>query len=331
MGAWLLRRLAGMVPMLIGISLVSFAVLHLAPGDPVDQAGAFMNAEIDPLAQQRLREVYGLDRPLHVQFVDWLGRMARLDFGVSMSTDRRPVLDKVLEALPVTLGFNAVSLLLVLLIAVPVGVHSAVRAGSRIDRLLTVVVFVGFSTPSFWLALMLMMLLGVQLGWLPVSWAGMPRWGEVGVAAWFGALLRHGAVPMFCMSFGALAGFSRYMRASMRDALGQDYVLAARSRGRSEWGAVWRHAFRNALLPLITLLGLSLPGLIGGSVILETVFAIPGMGRLFFDAVYGRDFTTIMGILTMGAVLTLVGNLLADVGYALADPRIRRQTEGSHA
>jgi peptide/nickel transport system permease protein len=320
-----------MVPMLIGISLVSFAVLHLAPGDPVDQAGAFMNAEVDPQAQARLREVYGLDRPLHVQFVDWLGRMARLDFGVSMSTDRRPVLDKVLEALPVTLGFNIISLLLVLAIAIPVGVHSAVRSGSRIDRLLTVVVFVGFSTPSFWLALMLMMLFGVQLGWLPVSWAGMPRWGEVGFGTWLAALVEHGVVPMFCMSFGALAGFSRYMRASMRDALGQDYVLAARSRGRSEWGSVWRHGFRNALLPLITLLGLSLPGLIGGSVILETVFAIPGMGRLFFDAVYGRDFTTIMGILTMGAVLTLVGNLLADVGYALADPRIRRQTEGSRA
>lgn len=331
MGMWLLRRLLGMAPMLLGISIVSFGVLHLAPGDPVDQAGAFMNAEVDPQAQQRLREIYGLDQPLHVQFADWLGRLARLDFGVSMSTDRRPVIEKVMEALPVTLGFNIVSLLLVLLVAIPVGVHSAVRAGSRADRLLTVLVFVGFSTPSFWLALMLMMLLGVQLGWLPVSWAGMPRWGDVGLGVWLVELVRHGVVPMFCMSFGALAGFSRYMRASMREALGQDYVLAARARGRSEWGAVWRHAFRNGLLPLITLLGLSLPGLIGGSVILETVFAIPGMGRLFFDAVYGRDFTTIMGILTMGAVLTLVGNLLADLGYAMADPRIRRRTEGSRA
>lgn len=324
-----LRRVLGMIPMLIGISLMTFLVLRLAPGEPVDQAAAFMDAQVDPLVHERLRAIYGLDRPLGEQFVDWMSRVARLDFGLSMSTDRRPVTDKVMEALPITIGFNVASLLLVLLLSIPLGVYSAVRSGSAWDRALTVLVFVGFSTPSFWLALMLMLLLGVQLGVLPVSWAGMPAWGQVSTWVWTVELFRHAAVPLFCMSFGSLAVFSRYMRASMRDVLGQDFVLAARARGRSIWPAVWRHAFPNALLSIITLLGFSLPGLISGSVILETVFAIPGMGRLFFEAVFARDYTMIMGMLTIGAVLTLFGNLLADLGYAWADPRIRQQTEGS--
>lgn len=329
MTRYLIARLLGMIPMLIGISLLSFMIMQLAPGSPVEQAGAFMNAEASEQMGQTFRELYGLDRPLLEQYGDWLSRLVRLDFGLSMSLDRRPVLDKIVEALPLTVALNALSLLLVLALSIPIGVFSAARQQSIADRILTVIVFVGFSTPSFWLALLLMMLFGIQLGWLPVSWAGMPRLGEVSTWVWFQEAVRHSILPVFCYSFGGLAVFSRYMRASMRDVLGTEFMTAARARGWSEWQAIWRHAFPNALLPLITLLGLSLPGLIGGSVILEQVFAIPGMGRLFWEAVMSRDYTLVMGVLTIGAVLTLIGNLLADIGYAVADPRIRHQQEST--
>lgn len=329
MWSYLLKRLLGMVPMLVGISLISFMVLQLAPGKPTDQAGAMMAADVDARVYEQLNEIYGLDRPLHEQYWSWLTRMVQLDFGRSMSVDRRPVIDKIAEAAPLTIGLNLASLGLILLFSIPLGVFSAVRSGSWLDRLLTVFVFVGFSTPSFWLALILMMVLGVQLGWLPVSWAGMPDHGAVPFGTWCVELLRHGLLPVFTMSFAALAVFSRYMRASMREAMSQEFVLSARAKGMDEWRAVWGHAFPNALLPLITLLGLTVPTLIGGSVILETVFAIPGMGRLFINSVYIRDYTLIMGNLTIVAVLTLLGNLLADLGYGLADPRIRQQTEGA--
>ncbi len=317
-----------MIPMMIGISLVSFLVIQLAPGKPTDQAQMFMSSELDNSVYERLEEIYGLNDPLHVQYWNWLSRMATLDFGLSMSTDRRPVIDKIADAMPLTIALNVVSLFVVLLISLPLGVYSSVRQGTVLDRLLTVFVFVGFSTPSFWLALMLMIVLGIQLGWFPVSWAGMPRWGDVSAFAYAREAVYYGVLPVFVYSFSALAVFSRYMRASMREALSQDFVLAARAKGLAEWGAVWRHAFPNALLPIITLLGLTIPSLIGGSVILEQIFAIPGMGRLFWEAVLSRDYTLIMGVLTMGAMLTLVGNLVADLGYGLADPRIRQQTEG---
>jgi peptide/nickel transport system permease protein len=326
--AYATRRLLGMLPMLVGVSMVSFAVIRLAPGKPTDQAEMFMNARVDPTVYARLQEIYGLDKPLPVQYWNWLGRVARLDFGLSMSLDRRPVLDKIVEALPITVALNAVSMTLVLIIAIPIGVISAAKPGSLLDRALTVFVFLGFSTPAFWLALMLMIVLGVQLQWLPISWAGMPRWGQVSTAEYLIELLRHGAIPMICYTFGGLAALSRYMRAGTREALSQDYVLTARAKGLRPRAAVWGHAVPNALLPIITILGLMVPGIIGGSVILEQVFAIPGMGRLIWEAVVSRDYTLIMGELTIVAVLTLVGNLLADLGYGLADPRIRQQTEG---
>lgn len=324
----LAKRLLGLVPLLIGISLISFAVLQLAPGKPTDLPLEFSGTRVDPAVYQKLSQIYGLDQPLPIQYWNWLKRMAVLDFGLSMSLDRRPVIDKIAEALPLTIALNVISLAVVLAVSIPLGVYSAVRRGRWLDRVLTVFVFVGFSTPSFWLALMLMIVLGVHLGWLPISWTGMPRWGEVDAVTYLTAAARHGVLPIFCYSFGAFAAFSRYMRASMREALSQDYVVTARAKGASEWGTVWRHAFPNALLPIITLLGLTLPSLIGGSVVLEQVFAIPGMGRLFWEAVLSRDYTLIMGVLSMGAVLTLAGTVLADIGYALADPRIRSRAEG---
>ena len=324
MARYLARRLLFLVPLLLGITLICFLVIHVAPGGPVEMA-TDLNPKVTAEARARLRAYYGLDQPLHVQYLRWLGRVATLDFGDSFAPDGRPVIDKISERIPVTLGINVLSLALILAVAIPVGVYSAARHGSRFDRTATVVVFAGYSVPSFWLALLLMILFGVRLGWLPISGLVSLDHDSLSLAgrAWDRA--RHLVLPVFLSAFTGMAGMSRYMRSTMLEVIRQDYIAAARAKGLSERAVVFRHAMRNALLPVITILGLSVPGLIGGAVIFESIFAIPGMGRLFFHAVLSRDYPLVMGELTIGALLTLLGNLLADVGYALADPRIRKE------
>jgi len=319
-----LRRLILAVPLLLGITFVSFVVIHLAPGDPVDyQAGGELSGEAGAEAKQRLRKEFGLDQPLHVQYWRWLVRIVRLDFGRSFAPDGRPVLDKIGERLPITLALNVVELAIILLIAIPVGVLSATRQYSRFDKVTTVFVFVGFATPDFWLALLLMILFGVQLGWLPISglrdinWEYLPAWRQ----HW--DFVSHLIMPIVVATFGGLAGFSRYMRQSMLEVIRQDYVQSARAKGLAERVVIGKHALRNALLPIVTILGLSLPGLIGGSVIVEWTFAIPGMGQLMVQSVFMRDYPVIMGNLVIVATLTLVANLVADLSYGLVDPRIR--------
>jgi peptide/nickel transport system permease protein len=321
--AYLSKRLLMMIPLLLGITLISFVVIHLAPGEPTD-----LQTDLNPQAstelKERLRAQYDLDKPLYVQYGKWLGRLVRLDFGDSFSQDRRPVSDKIAERLPVTILINVLSIGLILAVSIPIGILSAVRRRSFFDQATTVFVFLGFATPSFWLALLLMDFLGVRLGLFPI--AGLKSLGyeymSFGARIW--DVAHHLILPVFVSAFGGLAGFSRYMRSNMLEVIRQDYILTARAKGLSEAVVICKHALRNALLPVITILGLSVPGLIGGSVIFETIFAIPGMGKLFYDGVMMRDYPLIMGILVIGAVLTLVGNLLADAGYALADPRIRK-------
>ena len=320
------RKVLWTVLVLLGITVISFGVIHLAPGSPTD-----METTLNPLAgeaaRKQLESLYGLDKPLYVQYWDWLTRIVQLDFGRSMSADSRPVLDKILERLPLTVGMNLVSLMLTLLIAIPIGVLSACRHNSLLDKTVTILVFLGFAMPSFWLALLLMLFFGIELQWLPLSgltsldFAQRDFWGKAA------DLASHLALPILVYTVGSLAGMSRYMRACMLEVLRQDYILTARAKGLSSAVVIWRHALRNALLPVITLLGLSVPGLIGGSVILESIFALPGLGQLFYAAVMARDYTMIMGNLVIGAVLTLAGNILADVCYGLADPRIRAAGE----
>src|SRR5262245_58839988 len=318
-----LRRLVLALPLLLGITFISFAVIHLAPGEPVDLQAGEMKAQSSAQARQLLREMYGLDKPLVVQYWNWLGRLVRLDFGRSFAPDGRPVLQKIGERLPVTLLLNIAELLIIVALAVPIGVFSATRQYSLFDKVTTVFVFVGFATPDFWLALLLMILVGTELGWLPISglrslnWEYMPAWRQ----HW--DFLSHLVLPILVATFGGLAGFSRYMRQSMLEVIRQDYIQSARAKGLSEGVVIGKHALRNALLPLVTILGLSLPGLIGGSVIVESIFAIPGMGQLMVQAVFERDYPVIMGNLVVVAVATLVANLLADVAYGVVDPRIR--------
>ena len=327
-GAGLVRRLVRktlwMLVVLWGITLVSFIVIHLAPGSPSDLQTT-LNPYAGEAARARLEALYGIDRPLHEQYLDWLSRIIRLDFGISMSSDARPVMEKIGERLPLTIGMNIASLLLTLLVAIPVGVLSAWKQGSFFDRGMTVLVFLGFAMPGFWLALLLMLHFGLEHPWLPISgltsldFESFSRWEKlVDIGS-------HLILPITVITVGSVAGMSRFMRASMLEVLRQDYILTARAKGLPTRLVIFRHALRNALLPVITLLGLSVPGLIGGSVIIETIFALPGLGQLFYTAVMARDYPLIMGNLVLGAILTLAGNIAADIGYGLADPRIRMQ------
>ena len=316
------RRVVLAIPLLLGITFISFTIIHLAPGDPTEVVVGDMKADAANV-QKVLREVYGLDKPLHVQYWNWLSRLVRFDFGRSFSPDGRLVLTKIGERLPVTLLLNVVEMLIIIAIAVPIGVLSATRQYSVFDKVTTIFVFVGFATPDFWLALLLMILFGVQLGWLPISGLRSLNWEYLSFWRQQTDFLGHLLMPILVATFGGLAGFSRYMRQSMLEVVRQDYIQSARAKGLTERAVIGKHALRNAMLPIVTILGLSLPGLIGCSVIVESIFAIPGMGQLMVQAVYERDYPVIMGNLVIVAVLTLIANLLADLAYGLVDPRIR--------
>jgi peptide/nickel transport system permease protein len=318
------RRLLLAIPLLIGITFISFLVIHLAPGDPGEIiTGGDPSTQANLKAIQQIRELYDLDKPLIVQYGKWLWRIARLDFGRSFSPDGRPVLDKIGERLPITLLLNVIEMLIILALAVPIGVLSATRQYSAFDKVTTVFVFVGFATPDFWLALLLMMLFGVQLGWLPISGLRSLNWEYLTFWKQQWDFASHLVLPIAVATFGGLAGFSRYMRQSMLEVIRQDYVQTARAKGLAEEVVIGKHALRNAMLPIVTILGLSLPGLIGGSVIVESVFAIPGMGQLMVQAAFERDYPVLMGNLVVVSSLTLLANLVADLAYGLVDPRIR--------
>lgn len=324
MNNYLIKRFLLLIPLLFGITLITFTVIHLAPGEPVEMQMA-MNPKVGKDARDRLRKFYGLDKPLHEQYFSWVGKMAHLDLGRSFSSDNRPVTQKINERLPVTLSLNFIALVLEFGLAIPIGVIAATHRDTWLDKAITVFVFIGFAVPTFWFALLLMYFLGVKYNLLPLS--GLHTLGSDSYSL-FRYMLdmgKHLIMPVMVASFGSLAGLSRYMRSSMINVIGQDFITTARAKGLPERVVIWKHAFRNALLPLITLLGFSIPGLIGGSVIFETIFAIPGMGQLFYQGVMARDYPVVMGILVIGAFLTLIGNMLADMCYAVADPRIRNQ------
>lgn len=319
---YILKRLFLMIPILLGITIISFAVMKMAPGDPTSLV-TDLNPNMNEEAINRIRAHYGLDQPWHIQYLKWLKNMLMLDFGTSFASDSRPVIDKILERIPITLLINVLSLVFILGISIPIGVMSAVKQNSLFDKGATIFVFLGFAIPTFWLALLLMILFGVQLNWLPISGFRSLNYADLSFFGKIGDIANHLILPVFVSAFGGLAGMSRYMRSNMLEVVRQDYITTARAKGLDERTVIFKHALRNALLPVITLLGLSVPGLIGGSVIFETIFAIPGMGQLFYQSVMMRDYPTIMGVLVIGAVLTLFGNLLADIMYSVADPRIR--------
>lgn len=318
---YILRRLLIMIPLLFGITIITFSVIHLAPGDAVE-VQTEMSLKASAQSRDNLRKLYGLDKPVHEQYFAWLGRFVRFDFGESF-VDGRKVTDKILERIPITLGINILSIFVILSIAIPIGVLSAIRQYSWFDKISTIFVFIGFSTPTFWLALLLMMLFGVYLGILPISGIQSLDTSDMNMFEKILDIAKHLILPVGVSAFGGVAGMSRYSRSSMLEVIRQDYIRTAWAKGLTESQVIIRHAFKNALMPIVTIIGLMIPALIGGSVIFETIFAIPGMGKLFYDSTLSRDYPTIMGILVIGSGLTLTGNLIADISYALVDPRIR--------
>jgi peptide/nickel transport system permease protein len=330
MKGYLVKRLLQIIPTLLGISLITFVIIQLAPGNPaflrlrMGGEGQVGETAISSQIVEQTKQLYGLDKPLPIQYLLWVKRVLTLDFGNSYK-DHRKVLEKIAERLPVTLQLNIISIFLVYLIAIPCGVFSATHSGSTPDRLLTLFFFLLYSLPGFWVAVVLIMFLGGGEFWdvfpiYGVSSVGSESWS---FPARFLDRLWHLTLPIICLTYGSLAYLSRLTRASLLEVIREDYVRTARAKGLSERVVIFKHAFRNALLPIITLLAFLLPAMFGGSVIIESIFSIPGMGQLAFEAVLSRDYPVIMAITTISALLTLVGLLLADILYAALDPRIK--------
>lgn len=319
---YIFKRLLFTVPMLIGISFITYLTIFLAPGGPAAGIMQDLNPKVSAEYKQKLVEHFHFDKPVHVQYAMWLSRMVRFDFGVSYK-DNQPVLKKILVRLPRTLLLTSLSLLFSFLLAVVIGIFSALKQNSLWDRGLTVFVFLGFSLPAYWVALLLMIGFGIHLGWFPITGFRSILADEMTPAQQVWDVARHMALPVIVTSLTSLAGLSRYMRNGMLEVIRQDYIRTARAKGLPEHKVILVHALRNTLIPVITLLGFSLPELISAGVIFETIFSYPGLGRLAYEATMSRDTFLIMPTVTLTALLTLVGNLVADVFYAYADPRIR--------
>ena len=309
---FIVRRLVLSVPILLLVSIMVFGLIHLIPGDP---ATVILGQEATPEIKAALRHELGLDQPIAVQYATWLGRVLRGDLGRSL-VDRTPVIDQIKQRLPVTLELTIGTFLVALLIALPAGILSATRRGSVVDYSSTLLALGGLSIPSFWLAIMFILFFAVRLRWLPAS-------GFVPLTQDPRANLAAMIMPMVATGIRESAALTRMLRSSMLEVLSADYVRTARGKGLSEWLVVMRHALRNALVPAVTSAGLLLAGLLGGLVITETVFAIPGFGRLIVEAIYQRDFVTVQGAVLVSALLVVLINLMVDVVYALIDPRIR--------
>ncbi len=311
MRRYVLRRLLLMVPTFLGITLLTFAVAQLAPGDPFQLDLETTGLSPEAIAQQRAHS--GLDAPIPLQFARWVTRVVRFDFGRSL-IDQRPVLEKLGEAMPRTALVAGLALILGFGLAVPLGVLLATNAKRRWARALEVLLLVAWSVPGFWIAVMLLMLFagGRYLDFFPVQ--GLADGGFV--------------LPVICLTWPTLVIATRQVRSAMEAALQQDYVKAARARGIPERRVIWRHALRNSLLPVITMLGLHLPHLVGGSVVIERIFGIPGMGLLAFESIGTRDYPTVMGVATVMALVTMASMLLVDLAYGFIDPRIRLERAG---
>lgn len=309
------RRTLQMIPMFFGITLVLFAVIQAAPGGP---EGALLESGrfIDPEVIEAYRARLGVDQSIPVQYVKWLSAVMTGDLGVSFSTTR-PVADMIRERLPATLELMGASFLLAAVLAFALGTLSAVRQYSVFDHVGTGLSFLGIAMPVFWFALILQLVFSVWLGWLPVS--GTRTVGDT--STW--DHLRHLILPGLVLSLRYVAGWSRYLRSSLLQVLRTDYVRTARAKGLPEYVVVGAHALRNALIPVVSVMALNLAGLFSGAVITETVFAWPGIGRMFVQAMFARDYPLLMGILLLGSMMVVLFNLLADVLYAVLDPRIR--------
>ncbi|KYG30863.1 ABC transporter permease [Alkalihalobacillus trypoxylicola] len=310
---YIFRRLLMTIPILIGISIISFAIMYSAPGNP---AVLNLDPSISPEYREAEIERLGLNDPVPVQYMRWLGNVAQGDLGHSFMR-KVPVTDMIFERLPNTLLLMGASLFLAAIVAIPIGIYSARKPYSMTDYAGTFGSFVGLAAPNFWIGIMVIMLFSVQLGWTPVG-------GVATIGAEFSILdrLHHLILPALVLATADMAGLTRYTRSSMLEVINQDYIRTARAKGFREGRVVYKHGLRNGLIPVVTMFGLMLPTLIGGAAVVETVFGWPGIGKMFIDATFQRDYPVVMAITMFGAILTVFGNLVADILYAILDPRI---------
>jgi peptide/nickel transport system permease protein len=331
MTTYVIKRILLFIPTLIAITIITFTISRLAPGDPTElkvgvsseSMRADEKSQLNEQAKDYYRHKWGLDKPVYMQYFIWLGNMATGDFGNSF-VDNRPVMDKIIERLPITIPISLTTIFIAYLIAIPIGIYSAARQYSFWDRFSTFILFVLYSLPSFWIATMAIIFLAnvEYIKIFPTSglytlgsdnWPFLERmWDRI----------YHLMLPIACYTYGSFAFLSRQMRGSMLEVIRQDYIRTARAKGLKEKTVVLKHALRNSLIPIITLFGGIFPALVGGSVIIETIFSIPGLGQLAFQALVSRDYPLIMAELVIAAVMTLIGLLIVDILYAFVDPRI---------
>lgn len=322
MSRYLIRRLGYAIVTFFGITIATFTLVHSVPGDPIAFfIGRAGTGTIPPETLAAIRREHHLDRPLPIQYLYWFRGVATFDLGHSI-IEHRPVAELILEKLPNTLQLNFLAFFLAAAVGVPIGLWSATRSGRPMERASAVLFFLLYSLPSFWVALLLMQWFSVRLGVLPLF--GMSSdypppglWGQLLDRA------KHMVLPVLTLAYAQMAIFARFSKSALTEVIGQDYITAARARGATEGRVMWGHAFRNALIPLITLLGLTIPYLISGSVIVEQIFQWDGVGLLYFDAILSRDYPVIMGLTVATAIVTLIAGIVADVLYAAADPRVR--------
>ncbi|NBI28524.1 ABC transporter permease [Chengkuizengella marina] len=314
MTTYIIRRLVMAIPLLIGITIISFAIVQMAPGDPTS---LLMDPNISPADRAKFMEKYGLNDPIYIQYFKWVGNMLQLDFGSSLLKKGTPVTELIMNRLPNTLLLMLVSTIFAFLISIPFGIYSATRPYSKTDYSVSVISFLGLATPNFWLGLMLIMFFSVKLGWFPtggVSTLDAPFnvWDRI----------HHLILPAFVLASADMATLTRHTRSSMLDVTKQDYMRTARAKGFKERTVIYKHGLRNGLTPIITIFGILLPTFIGGSVIVETVFSWPGIGRLFIESAFSRDYPVIMGLTVLSSVFVVLGNIIADILYAITDPRV---------
>lgn len=317
---YIIRRILQMIPLFIGVALVTFLILNLV-GDPFAQYA--LNPRIKPEDIARMKHAWGFDLPIHLRFFKWFWSMITGNWGVSIFSGGRPVAELVKNSLLWTLKFTVASFILAFIVAVPIGIYSAIHQYSILDYFFTGFAFFGMSMPTFWFSFILLMLFGIKLKWLPIGGVMTPGLESAPFLVRLLDQIKYFILPVVVLAFNTMGSWMRYARSSMLEVIRQDYVRTARAKGLSERVVIYKHALRNALIPIITLLGIAIPGLISGAMITETVFGIPGMGRLTLNAMLNNDYPLAMVTLLLESYLLIFGNLLADILYAVVDPRIK--------
>jgi peptide/nickel transport system permease protein len=319
--AYMARRVLMLIPLLLGLSLIMFTLIQAAPGDPV-LAMMGEQAASNPQYVEQARKNLGLDDPLPVQYVRWVGNLVQGDFGIAYTFNRTPVIELIGQRFWSTVQLQGISLLLGLLIALPIGIISALKQYSAVDNLVTVGSFLGLALPNFWLALLLQLWIAVELGWLPVLSSGQAR-------ADFPEKIKYFILPVIVLTLPSIAYFARFMRSAMLEVINQEYMTVARAKGLNGRSLLYGHAMRNAMIPMITVVGLQLPRIIGGAVIIEQIFAWHGLGDLAWKAIGQRDYPVILAITMLAGAAVMVVNIITDFIYVLVDPRVSL-TDGQH-